>query len=58
MALEAGNDLLLFANQQRYDAGVVERTLATVAGAIDSGRLDRARIEASWRRVRALLGGS
>jgi len=57
LALEAGNDLLLFANQQAYDPGVVARTVATVTGAVGSGRLDEARIEASWRRVRALLGG-
>ena len=58
LALEAGNDLLLFANQQRYDAGIVAQTVETVASAVEAGRLDRARIEASWRRVRALLGGS
>jgi len=57
LALEAGNDLLLFANQQAYDPGVVARTVETVTGAVGSGRLDGARIEASWRRVRALLGG-
>jgi beta-N-acetylhexosaminidase len=57
LALEAGNDLLLFANQQRYDTTVVERIVGTVQAAVDSGRLDRARIEGSWRRVRALLGG-
>ena len=58
LALEAGNDLLLFANQQRYDAGVVARTVATVRAAVEVGRLDGARLEASWLRVRSLLGGS
>lgn len=57
LALEAGNDLLLFANQQRYDPKVVTRTVETVRAAVASGRLDRARIEASWKRVRSLLGG-
>ncbi len=57
LALEAGNDLLLMANQQVYDPGVVDATVAAVAGAVTAGRLDRARIAASWARVQAMLGG-
>jgi beta-N-acetylhexosaminidase len=54
-ALEAGVDLLLFANQQVYDVGVAEDVIAAVTAAVTAGRLDRAAIEASWRRVDALF---
>ena len=57
LALEAGNDLLLFANQQHYDTALVTRTVETVRNAVESGRLARDRVETSWLRVRALLGG-
>lgn len=52
-ALEAGNDLLLFANQQVYQAAVVPRTVAAVQVAVESGRLSEVRLRDSWRRVRA-----
>jgi beta-N-acetylhexosaminidase len=32
LAIEAGVDLLLLANQQLYDADIVEHTIATIAG--------------------------
>ncbi len=58
LALEAGNDLLLFANQAVYDPDVVERVTGVVADAVAAGRLDEARIDASRARVRRLLGGA
>ncbi|HEY3333667.1 MAG TPA: glycoside hydrolase family 3 N-terminal domain-containing protein [Candidatus Limnocylindrales bacterium] len=54
-ALEAGADLLLFANQQGYDDGIVDTVVAAIAGAVDAGRLDRAGIEAAAARVGALF---
>ena len=51
LALEAGNDLLLFANQQVYEPDVVQRVVGVVADAVASGRLTRSQIEASWARV-------
>ena len=56
LALEAGNDLLLFANQQRYDATIVSGVVRVVAEAVAAGRLDRARIDESYDRVQRLLG--
>ena len=56
LALEAGNDLLLFANQQTYDAHIVTRVVDAVRAAVDAGRLDQAAIEASWGRVTAEFG--
>ena len=52
LALEAGNDLLLLANQQSYDPGIVGRVVGVVEAAVASGRLPVARIEQSWERVR------
>ena len=37
LALEAGNDLLLFANQQVYDPKLVARVVKLVEGAVASG---------------------
>jgi beta-N-acetylhexosaminidase len=57
LALEAGNDLLLFANQQVYDADIVDRVVATIAGAVRSGRIPESRIDEAHARVTRLLGG-
>ncbi|HEY7132421.1 MAG TPA: glycoside hydrolase family 3 N-terminal domain-containing protein, partial [Candidatus Limnocylindrales bacterium] len=56
LALEAGNDLLLFANQQVYDPAVVSRVIEVVAQAVASGRIPRSRIAEASGRVRALFG--
>ena len=52
-AVEAGNDLLLFANQQTYDADIVDRVVTTIAGFVTSGRISEARIDESFARVEA-----
>jgi len=57
LALEAGNDLLLFANQQVYDPEVVDRVVATIAGAVTAGRIAEARIDEAYGRVMRLLAG-
>ena len=51
LAIEAGIDVLLIANQIVYEADVVERTLDIVEGLIGSGRIDEARIQASVDRI-------
>ena len=56
LALEAGNDLLLFANQQVYDSAVVTHVVDVVIGAIAHGRLTAEQIDAKWSRRQALLG--
>ena len=55
LALEAGNDLLLFANQQAYDPHVLGRAIDAVAAAVKAGRLSEARIDESLGRVRPLF---
>lgn len=55
LAIEAGNDLLLFANQQVYQPGLVARVGNLVEALIADGRLTEARIDASVARVDALF---
>ena len=58
LALEAGNDLLLFANQQLYDPKVVSQVVTVVSAAVKSGRIPESRIDEAYERVRALFGSS
>ena len=54
LALEAGNDLLLLANQQRYDPRIAEKAIDAIAAAVSAGRLTEARIDEAYERVRTL----
>ncbi|MGE4296211.1 MAG: glycoside hydrolase family 3 protein [Campylobacterales bacterium] len=54
MAVEAGNDLLLFSNYFTPDPEIPVKVQAVLKAAVESGRIDRARIEASYRRIAAL----
>jgi beta-N-acetylhexosaminidase len=56
LALEAGEDLLLLANQQVYDPGLVRHVVGVVLGAVAHGRLTGAQIDHAWSRRQALLG--
>jgi beta-N-acetylhexosaminidase len=58
LALEAGNDLLLFANQQSYDPRVLGKATDAVAAAVKTGRLTEARIDEAFGRVAALFGST
>jgi beta-N-acetylhexosaminidase len=51
LALVAGNDLLLFANTQLYQADVASQTIDTIVSLIDGGDIDEARINASVARI-------
>jgi beta-N-acetylhexosaminidase len=55
LALEAGNDMLLFANQQTYDPRVVGQAIEIIAGAVDAGRLPASRIDEAYGRVTRLV---
>ena len=55
MALEAGVDLLLVANQQVRDPTVVEKVIGIVEGLIAQGRLSEARIDESVARIERLF---
>lgn len=53
-AVEAGADILLFGNNLDYDPGIVSRAQAVLVQAVHEGRLPRARLETSWRRIMRL----
>jgi beta-N-acetylhexosaminidase len=55
LALEAGNDLLLFANQQTYDPRILRRAIDAVAASVKAGRLPEARIDEALERVQGLF---
>ena len=55
LAIEAGNDLLLFANQQVYDDGIVSKMIDLVESFIRDGTITEARIDASLARVERLF---
>ena len=58
LALEAGNDLLLFANQQVYDPNLVARVVKVVKAAVASGRIPESRIDEAYARVQAMFRGT
>jgi len=55
LAIEAGNDLLLLANQQRYDPEVATKTIDTIEGLVKSGRISATHLEESQRRTQVTL---
>lgn len=56
-AIEAGNDLLTFANQATYVPDLASRVIDAVVAHIDSGRLTEARIDESIARLDLLAAG-
>lgn len=58
LALEAGEDILLFANQQVYDPGIVAHVVGVVLGAVAHGRLTAEQIGQKWQRRGALLAAT
>jgi beta-N-acetylhexosaminidase len=54
LAVQAGLDLLVFANQQVYNPNIVDQTIDTVVDLVRSGRLTEARIDESVARVDTL----
>jgi beta-N-acetylhexosaminidase len=58
LALEAGNDLLLFANQTVYVPDLATELVDTIVGLVTSGRISEARIDQSVERLEILAIGS
>lgn len=57
LALEAGNDLLLFANQTIYVADLAAVVIESIVGHVVSGRISEDRIDASIERLDLLAVG-
>ena len=55
LALEAGNDILLFANTQTYDEGIVEAVIDVISDAVAAGRVSEDHVNVAWERVQSLL---
>jgi beta-N-acetylhexosaminidase len=55
LAIEAGNDLLLFANQATYVPDLAAQLIDTITGLVRSGRITEARIDGSIARLDHLL---
>jgi beta-N-acetylhexosaminidase len=55
LAIEAGNDLLLLANQKPYDPDLASRAIDAIEAHVISGRISRERLDTSRARVAALL---
>lgn len=51
LAVAAGADLLIIANNREPDPAMVDRVIAAIAGAVGDGRIPRATIEQSYRRI-------
>jgi beta-N-acetylhexosaminidase len=56
LALNAGNDLLLFANQQAYDPDLATHAIDAVEALVEQGTVAEARIDEAFRRVTGLFG--
>jgi beta-N-acetylhexosaminidase len=57
LAIEAGIDLLVVANQMVYDQEVAPRTIDLIEGLVRSGRISERRIDESWQRIQRLKRG-
>ena len=58
LALEAGNDLLLFANQTIHVPDLATELVETILALVESGRITEARIDQSIERIDVLAVGS
>jgi beta-N-acetylhexosaminidase len=58
LAIEAGIDLLVVANQIVYDDEVAPRTINLIERLVRSGRISEGRIDESWRRIQRLKRGA
>ncbi|MBI3749268.1 MAG: glycoside hydrolase family 3 [Chloroflexi bacterium] len=57
LAIEAGNDLLLFANQTIYVPDLAALVIEAIAGHVESGRIAEARLDQSIERLDRLAVG-
>ena len=56
LAIEAGVDILLLVNNQKYSPTLHTTAFAALAGLVSSGQVSEERIAQSYRRIKALFG--
>ena len=54
LALEAGVDILLFANNSVYDPDIAEKAVSIIRSLVEEGTLNPNRIDASYKRIMKL----
>ena len=54
LALEAGVDILLFANNSSYDPEIAQKAISIIHSLVDKGMLTPERIDSSYRRIMKL----
>ena len=52
LGLDAGLDILLFANNSAWDPGIAQKAVGIIRRLVDDGQISRGRIEESYRRIR------
>ena len=57
LALNAGNDLLLFANTHDYDPGLATKVIDIIEGLVNAGTIPESRIDEAYGRVTSLFSG-
>jgi beta-N-acetylhexosaminidase len=58
LAIEAGNDILLFANQREYVPDLAAQLVETLVDLVASGRITEQRIDESLDRIEILAAGA
>lgn len=53
-AIKAGNDILLFSNNFKYDPKLPEQVYNCIVELVDEGKISKERIKESWQRIRKL----
>lgn len=53
-AITAGNDILLFSNNFKYDPKLPEQVYTCVVELVNEGKISKERIKESWQRIRKL----
>ncbi len=54
LAVEAGVDILLFANNSSYDPDIARKAVSIVRSLVDTGTISPERIDSSYRRITAI----
>ena len=54
LAIQAGNDILLFSNNFKYDPKLPEKVYTCIVELVNEGKISKQRIQESWERIRKM----